>query len=326
MACSTLSWQPSQGRPPSPWSMLFLHKVPDRIIRGAMNGKCLSLVLVGSFLIAAGCEKKTATQPRAMSALMLTNGYSSAEFAMSAYASTTLRFIAESHKLEVITTESELQKSWESAVAFCGTIQCEVVSSSITARTADSIPSGSISLRVVPEDLKKLLSHVEKLGKVAQHTTQREDKTIEVVDTEAKIKNLTSFRDNLRAMLGKPSATVKDLVEIQKQLTDTQSELDSETTQRKILANETEKIAVEISFRVERPGGRVGGLAQIWNTLRESGSVLADSTSSMIYTIVAVVPWLVLILPAIWLLLKVWRKVKLRRTRSAAGPPSRSAS
>jgi hypothetical protein len=71
------------------------------------------------------------------------------------------------------------------------------------------------------------------------------------------------------------------------------------------LANETEKIAVEISFRVERPSGNAGGLAQIWNALRESGSVLAHSTSSLIYTTFAIIPWLILILPAISLALQL---------------------
>jgi len=235
------------------------------------------------------------------------------------------RYIAERHKLEVITSEPELQKSWESAVAFCGTIQCEVVSSSITTRASDSVPAGVISLRVAPDELKKLLAYIEKLGKIAQHTTEREDKTTAVVDTEAKLKNPTSFRDNLRTMLAKPSATVKDLVEIHKQLADTQSQLDSETAQRKILANETDKIAVEISFRVERLSRNAGGLAQVWNALRESGSILADSTASLITTIVAIIPWLILILPAIWLSVKAWRKLKLRRNRPFSSPASPTA-
>jgi hypothetical protein len=242
-----------------------------------------------------------------------------------AFAASPQRYIAEHHKLEVITPESDLQKSWESTVAFCATVQCEVVSSSITTRAGDSLPSGIISLRVAPDDLKKLLGFVEKSGKIAQHTTQREDKTTEVVDAEAKIKNLTTFRDNLRAMLGKPSATVKDLVEIQKQLTDTQSELDSETAGRKILANATEKIAVEISFRVERPSTDARGFAQIWSALRESGSVLADSTASVITTIFAIIPWLVLVLPVVWLLGKAWRRLRLRRNRTAS-PPTPPAS
>ena len=234
------------------------------------------------------------------------------------------RYVAERHKLDIITPESDLQKAWESTIAHCGMIKCELVSSSITTRTEDSQPAGMISLRVVPDDLSNLLAFVEKLGKIAQHTTERQDKTTQVVDTEAKIKNLTAFRDNLRTMLAKQTATVKDLVEIQKQLTDTQSELDSETTQRKILANETEKIAVEISFRVERRDMHAGGFAQIWNALRESGSILADSTASLITTIVAIIPWLFLIVPLGWLLGKAWKKLRLRRS-GAVSPPSSPA-
>ncbi len=278
-----------------------------------MNRKFVILICAALTSVATGCGYKRV----APASTALTEPVMLHAFAMSPQ-----RYIAERHKLEVITSESELQKSWESAVAFCPTIQCEVVSSSITTRAGDSVPSGVISLRVAPDDLKKLLDYVEKLGKIARHTTDRQDKTTAVVDTEAKIKNLTGFRDNLRAMLARPSAAVKDLVEIQKQLTDAQTELDSETTQRKILANETEKIAVEIAFRVERPSGNTGGLAQIWDALRESGSILGDSTAFLITTIVAIIPWLILIVPAVWWQAKAWRKLKLRRNRPASPPAS----
>jgi len=174
-----------------------------------MNRKFVILVCAALTSVATGCGYKRV----APASTALTEPVMLHAFAMSPQ-----RYIAERHKLEVITSESELQKSWESAVAFCPTIQCEVVSSSITTRAGDSVPSGVISLRVAPDDLKKLLGYVEKLGKIARHTTDREDKTTAVVDTEAKIKNLTGFRDNLRAMLARPSATVNDLVEIQKQL------------------------------------------------------------------------------------------------------------
>ncbi len=289
-----------------------------------MNHKCGVLLLAALGLAASGCEKAARSPSPSRAIMTQTAGLSGrGSFGMMALVSAdspAQHFVAETHKLEMVTPEPELQKSWESVVAFCGTIHCEVISSSITTRSGESAPSGTVALRVIPEDLKKLLANIQTLGKIAQHTTEREDKTTAVIDTEAKLKNLTSFRDNLRAMLGKPSATVKDLVEIQQQLTETQSELDSEAAQRKILANETEKIAVEISFRVERPGANAGGFALIWNALRESGSVLADSTSSLIYTIFTIIPWLVLILPACWLFVRIWREV--RRRRSASPPQS----
>lgn len=280
-----------------------------------MNWKFVVLTIAAFVLCATGCEKKMVESP-AQSALMLS---------FSASAASPQRYIAESQKLEVITPESQLQKSWESATSFCATIPCEVVSSSITMQTGDAPPSGDISFRVAPDDLPKLLAYVEKLGKLTQHTTEREDETISVVNTDAKIKNLTSFRDNLRAMLERPSAKLSDLVEIQKQLTDTQSELDSETAQRRILANETEKIAVQISFRVARPGQNPSGIGEIWNAFRQSGSILADSISDLITTVFTVLPWLVLIVPICWFLAKAWRKLRRQRNQTASPPPSSTA-
>lgn len=284
-----------------------------------MNRELVAAILTGLLLTAPGCRKK-AVAPLAM------QGYIGVPRSQSnvatGFGGSAQRYIAERHEVEIITPESELQKSWESVIAFCGTLQCEVISSSITTRAGDSVPSGNISLRVVPQDLTKLFAHLRKVGNVAQHTTEREDKTTAVVDTDAKVKNLTDFRDNLRAMLSKPSVTVKDLLEIQQQLMETQSQLDSETAQRKILANETEKIAVSLSFRAKESTGNKGDFAEIRDALRESGSVLADSTAFLITVIVAVIPWLILIVPALWLLARVWRKLWRKGTVS---PPQSQA-
>jgi hypothetical protein len=285
-----------------------------------MNRKRFTLVLLGFLFCLTGCSHegaisrysesldKAATASRSFSRL---TAYAALEPSMA-------RSIAESHTLEIITSESELPKAWESAVGYCGKVQCEVLNSNITTRSGDAAPSGSISLRVAPEDLVKLLAQVEKLGKVAQHSTQRQDKTVDVTDTDARIKNLTTFRDNLRAMLAKPSATVKDLIEIQQQLMETQSELDSETAKRKNLANLTEKIAVELSFRVEQSSAPSRGFAKIRRALRESGSTLAESTAYLLDFIFSVIPWLILILPAVWLLGKAWRKIRPKRGVAAA--------
>lgn len=297
-----------------------------------MHRKHLNLILVAFILTATGCRRlshnagisvdRAQWDSRAgmgLSAVARVSGLAT-NLERVALAASPQRYIAETHKFEVIASEAQLEKSVESLLAFCATIQCEVVSSSVTTRAEDSTPSGSISLRVAPQDAGKLFAQAEKLGKIAQHTTGREDKTTAVVDSEAKIKNLTTFRDNLRSMLAKPSATVKDLIEIQQQLMDTQSQLDSETAQRKLLANETEKILVEFSFRVPRNAANSSSWTQIGNAFRQSGQVLADSTAAVIITVVAIIPWLILILPLLWLARKIWRR--FRRNRSTLVPPS----
>jgi len=81
-----------------------------------MNRKSVVPFFAALTLIVAGCAYKR-TAPMAQSMALTTLAAPSQQ-----------RYIAERDKLELITPESELQKSWESAVAFCPTIQCEVVS------------------------------------------------------------------------------------------------------------------------------------------------------------------------------------------------------
>lgn len=229
-----------------------------------------------------------------------------------------VRFVAVRHKLEVISPDTDLPSSWQAVITYCGTIRCEVMSSSVTMKTTSSPPFANVFMRVAPEDVEKLIAFIKKQGSIFQHSTESVDKTTEVVDTDARVKNLTSFRDNLRTMLAKPSTSVKDSVDIQEQLTDVQSQLDSETAQRIILANETEKVAIEIAFRVESPVSGAHGFSQIVMALRESGSVLADSTASLITAVVAVVPWMILILPLCWIFARLWRRLRRKRDSSLA--------
>jgi hypothetical protein len=299
-----------------------------------MHRKHLVLVLVSCMVGATGCRRLSHSagisvdraewnSKAGMGLDNLSRATGLASLERVALAAAPERYIAESHKIEVIAAESELEKSWQALVTFCGAIQCEVVSSTLASKTSgDSTPSGTLTVRVGPADLSKLLAQVQKLGKIAQHTTQSEDKTTAVIDTDAKIKNLTTFRDNLRAMLAKPSATVKDLIEIQQQLMETQSQLDSEAAQRKVLANETEKIVVELTLRVEAVGR--SSWSQIGAALRESSSILAESTAAVITTVVAVIPWLILIVPGVWVLRKIWRKFRRKRATSQQTLPAAS--
>ena len=85
------------------------------------------------------------------------------------------------------------------------TSACEVLSSSVTNETAMSSSSGNIAARVAPQDLNKFLDFVGKQGKIAQHSTESEDKTAAVIDVEARLKNQTEFRDSLRGARPSPA-------------------------------------------------------------------------------------------------------------------------
>jgi Domain of unknown function (DUF4349) len=285
---------------------------------------CLAL------LIGGGCARKAVTLTSAPPTdKESTRRYASTEMAVSPMimggvggsVSAASHFLAVRQKLVVVAPGAELAKSLEAVIAFCGTIQCEVISSNLTSQTGELAPSGSVSLRVRPGDVDKLIAYVGKQGKVAQHTTETDDKTTNVVNTDARIKNLTEFRDNLRKMLARPAVSVKDLVEIQEKLEEVQTELDGEAARRKDLANETEKVAVEIEFRAERTTASVSAFKPIGDALRESASVLSESLASLITAIVAMIPWLILIVPAGWFLTKVSRRMRRKGPDAVTAEP-----
>jgi len=232
------------------------------------------------------------------------------------------RFVAVRQKLEIVEAGSGLAKSIEAVVAFCGTIQCEVLSSNVTNETPLLSPSGNITARVAPQDLNKFLDFVGEQGKIAQHATESEDKTAAVVDVEAKLKNQTEFRDSLRRMLTKPGVSVADLLQIQEKLAEAQAELDSEATQRKVLANETEKVYVEIAFHAEQRAISRGSFASVGEALRDFGSVLGDSLAALITAVAAIIPWLIVIIPGLWFLIKAVRRFRERRRAAKVATPA----
>jgi uncharacterized protein DUF4349 len=242
---------------------------------------------------------------------------------LSAYASSE-RFIAEHHTVQIASSESSLQKSWQSTLDYCGTIRCEVFSSRIYSGNAATSSSGEINLRVVPDDFGKLIARLGELGKITEHSTQREDKTNSVIDTDAQLKNLLAFRESLRAILSKSSAKVSDLVEIQKQLSETQAQIDSATLQQKALANEVEKIAVDISFRVATVSTDMSGRGQIAHAFPSAGIVLADSIANLITTIFFLLPWVIVGVPVVWFSVKLWRRRKFSATSREPTLPTKS--
>ncbi len=225
------------------------------------------------------------------------------------------RYIATRFHLVVETSEADLEKVWESVNEFCRSIHCEIMESTINKKTPHQPPSGHLFLRVLPQYLKPLLDHINKVGDVVTQNTESEDKTTTVIDVEAKIKNLTELRNRLRTILTTRTGSLKEVVEVERELSRAQAELDSLVASRKALANETEKVAVTIDFRPKPSIAETGAFAPIVSAWNRMGGVFASSIAAVVTFIVAAVPWLVLIIPAIWLLPKLFRRLFKRRTK-----------
>jgi hypothetical protein len=229
------------------------------------------------------------------------------------------RYTAVKHWLVVETPESEVAKVWESTIKLCSSIKCDVLNSSIAGQTVDLPPRGELALRIIPGDLSKLFEHLEKSSTISEHRTESETKTEDVIDVEARQRNMTELRDRLRSLLIKAPASVKELVELERELATVQSSIDSLAMRRKVLANETENIAVHIGFQPSQSIARTGILAPIANAWHSSGLVLSESFGALVTFIFALIPWLIIIIPSTWLIVRI-----LRRRSRKQKPPSKT--
>ena len=226
------------------------------------------------------------------------------------------RYLAVRQDLNVEVPPEQLADAWGKVRDLCGTLQCELLSSSLLRETPQQPGNAMLEMRVAPADVDKLLSGLAGVAKVVSQNTTSEDKTAEVIDVEARIRNRTEFRDSLRLMLGDTvtKRTMADLLAIQRTLSDTQAELDAIVTQRKVLGQQTSKQHIQIQFTPKRALVRGGdSYNPMTRALREAGAVLAESMGTLITVVAAVLPWLVLVaLPVGWL-----ARWALRRRRRA---------
>lgn len=222
------------------------------------------------------------------------------------------KYVALRHHLQIETSPDKMQASFDAALKHCEALSCQLLSASFNRETPYSPPSASLSVRVPPRNVSIFLSGLAKNGEIMQHGRDSEDKTNQVLDTDARIANLTNLRDRLRLMLNDKTAKVKDLIEVERELANTQSELDSMTSIRKVLALETDLVAVNIDFTAAQGITEQGFFAPVARAIQNAGQVLMQSIASVITFVMGAIPWVLIGVPAIWLVRRYWVKLKFK--------------
>jgi hypothetical protein len=222
------------------------------------------------------------------------------------------KYIALRHHLQIETPAEQMQASFDAALKHCQALSCEVLSANYNKETPYNPPSASLSARVPPRNVEIFLTGLAKNGEVLQHSRDSEDKTNQVVDTDARIKNLSELRDRLRLMLADKNAKIKDIIEIERELANTQSQLDSMLSMRKILSQETDLVAVNINFTAAQGITEQGFFAPVARALKDAGRVMMESFGSVITFVMSAIPWLIIGIPVLWLIRRYWLKIKTK--------------
>ncbi|OYY99235.1 MAG: hypothetical protein B7Y32_06275, partial [Methylophilales bacterium 16-45-7] len=164
--------------------------------------------------------------------------------------------------------------------------------------------------RLPPRNVEVFLSGLAKSGEITQHARDAEDKTNQVMDADARIKNLTELRDRLRQMLSDKSAKFKDIIDVERELANTQSQLDSIVSIRKMLSLETDLVSVNINFSARQWITEQGFFSPVARAIKDAGRVMMESFAALITFIMSALPWLIIGIPLLMLINALWKKFK----------------
>lgn len=207
-----------------------------------------------------------------------------------------VRHVAESQYWRYVLPGERIEALWSSHAALCQQ-GCEVVQADVSSRR-DHAAHARLEMRVDRANFATMQQALEAQGQPVDRNVSREDKTLQVVDLEARMKNLHAMADRLRVLLGNHDGKLGDLLALERELNRVQSEIDSMTSRRRVLARETEKIRLSIEYNAE-PATII---EDAWAPVREAWHDMArqfnESLADVLRFLASVAPWVLIVLPA----------------------------
>lgn len=218
------------------------------------------------------------------------------------------RYIAYTHRYAIEAERARLRAVVDAHLLRCKALDCVVLNQSFSEENDNQPPSASLSVRVAHKDRDKFTEALKSGdSRVINQSTSAEDKTLQVVDVEARMANLTQLRDRLRKLLADPKAGIKEAVDIERQLSQTQGELDSMNSQRRVLGQQTERELFDINYQARRSAIERSIFEPVKAALLGFGRVFMHSLAALISFVAAAMVWIVLLAVVGWCARRWWR-------------------
>jgi len=119
----------------------------------------------------------------------------------------------------------------------------------------------NLSIKIPSEKLDSFINEVSNLGKVTYKSTSSRDVTEQIIDIDARIKNLIALRARYRELLNKAN-TVEEMISIEKELAKIQIEIDSIEGRKRSLVDQVAMSSVNLTLEQETIYGPLGYLGK----------------------------------------------------------------
>jgi hypothetical protein len=195
--------------------------------------------------------------------------------------------------------------------------------------SAGSQRSGHWRLRIPVEGFDTFLTELVKLGVPEVNKTDSQDVTDQFYDLQADIKNRKSEEESLRKLLEQTTGKMEDILTIRRELNQVRADIDQKEGRLRRLANLSSLTTINVTFREIKdyvpPQTPTFG-SNIASTFSSSIDVLKSVGKGFVLFVVAITPWLpivLLIAVTAWMMLRRRRGFRVETAASgSAAPPA----
>jgi len=259
------------------------------------------LLLMASFSLASCTRREPAgtALPTAMPHRMLAG--KAADAARSESANT----LSREHHVVAEVREGDLEARFRRVAGRCNADladHCTILQSDLS--TGD-LPAGQIRLRIDPSAVEDLISFASAGGTLVHRSTTVEDLAEAIQDTQTRLEMLTNYRKQLLELQAKAGTNIDAAIKIASELSTVQSNLEGVTGEAAYQSKRTTTDIVALEFIVP---ARSAYWRPIRDSLRDFVGNLSTGFSEAITAVAYIVPWLLVVIPGLYLLRFLWRR------------------
>ncbi|MBV8450887.1 MAG: DUF4349 domain-containing protein [Deltaproteobacteria bacterium] len=212
---------------------------------------------------------------------------------------------------------AEIEAVQEKNSAECVKLGCNILSSSINRSDRGSV-NASMSIRIKPDAYDAFAAALAAPpARIRYHSQTADDLTAPVLDTEKRMAAKTALRERLTALLNDQSPkTAADLIAIERELSETQGEIENFTAQLENLHKQTDMVRVDITYVGTTVGYAGLDFVPLHDAVMDVGQTVIRSLTWLIYCLAAVGPWLPII-ALVWWMIRRRRRQSLRSVTPA---------
>ncbi len=210
----------------------------------------------------------------------------------------------------------------EQACISAGPTQCQVLGAQSNRVGRDSL-SARLEMRASPAYVARFRAGLEKEaksagGSVIDQAVESEDLTRQLIDTEARLKALTTLRDRLQQLLSTRSGTLEQLLQVERELARVQGELDAARSTLEVMRTRVQTSRLDVYYRA---AGRLvpdSALRPVSDAMNSATYAFMSSLGGVILFVAGALPVLLLGAPLLWLIWRWRRQVRARKAAAQA--------